>query len=137
MSWFGYAPVIAEAGNPTFSSLGFANDAAMQTHITTYIIPTAQNLCEQFLNKTYLADGSDVPAGVKNIALRISAAALIKIAVRKMSTLVRVEDWRVELSRQDIFTPELKDELREYFSKTPIVKATSYKTSGVKTEWDE
>ena len=135
MAWVTAADVVAEAGNPTATTLGFADSTAMNNHITNFLIPGAQNLIEQYLRTTYT--DATVPAGVKHAALRVAATALIKIGVRKMSTLVRVEDWRVELSKQDIFTPEIRAELVPFEKRTTTTKSTKYKTQDIKDTWSE
>lgn len=120
MTWTSsVADVVTEAGSPVPTTLGFADATAMNTYITTFLIPAAQNLIEQYLSRTYT--DVTVPAGVKHAALRVAATGLIKIGIRKMSSLVRVSDWRVELSRQDIFTPEIKAELEVFIPKTDSI----------------
>jgi hypothetical protein len=116
MTWITAANVIAEAGNPTPSALGFADATALSDHVTNFLIPAAQNFIEQYLQATYT--DVTVPAGVKWVAMRLAAAGLMKIGIRKMGGLVRVGDWQVELARQDVFTPELQAELNPFKSKT-------------------
>lgn len=108
--------VLAEAGNPKGTDLGFTNDSAMKTHTTSFLIPAAQNLIEQYVKTTY-AD-STVPPAVAHAAIRIAATGLMKIRIRKMGVLVRVADWQVELSSAVIFTPEIKAELADFVQKT-------------------
>lgn len=119
MTWVTAANVIAEAGNPTPTSLGFADSTALSDHVTNFLIPAAQNLIEQYLRTTYT--DSAVPAGLKWVAMRLAAAGLMKIGVRKMGGLVRVGDFQVELARQDVFTPDLQAELSSFKKKTDPV----------------
>jgi hypothetical protein len=128
--------VIAEAGHPDPTSVGFETQALMESHVTTYLIPAAQSLIEEHLHRTYTDE--DVPAAIKHAAMRVCATGLMKISIRKMGALIRVGDYKVELSRSDIFTPELRDELAPFIKgRTPGVKATPYKTDEMKERWEE
>lgn len=136
MAWFTAPDAEAEAGNPTFSSLGFASQSAMNNYLTDTIIPAVEDLVNSHLRQEYT--DSTVPAAVKHGAIRIAANALMLIAANKMGSLVRVGDWRVQLARRDIFTPEIRAELEPFHKKrTPSVKATSFKTDDIKETWDE
>lgn len=119
MTWITAANVIAEAGNPTPEDLGFADSTALSNHVTDLVIPAAQNFIEQHVRATYT--DSTVPAALKWVAMRLAAAGLMKIAVRKMGGLKRAGDYQVELARQDVFTPELQAELNSFRAKTDPV----------------
>jgi len=136
MPWIITDAVIAEAGHPDPPSLGFDTQALMESHVATYLIPAAQGLIEEHLHRTY--EDEEVPAAVKHAAMRVCAQALMKISIRKMGALIRVGDYKVELSRSDIFTPELRDELVPFVkARTPSVKATPYQTDDIKERWEE
>lgn len=136
MPWITAAAVMAEAGTPDPTSLGFATETVMTDHITNYLIPAAQSLIEEHLKRTYTV--AELPDAVKHTAMRVCAQALMKISIRKMGALIRVGDYKVELSRSDIFTPELRDELAPFIKgRTPGVKATPYKTDEMKERWEE
>ena len=135
MPWVTTDAVIAEAGHPDFGSLGFDTQALMESHVTTYLIPAAQGLIEGHLHRTYTDD--DVPAAVKHAAMRVCATGLMKISIRKMGALIRVGDYKVELSNSDILTPEVLAELAPFIKRTPSVKATPYQTDDIKERWEE
>ena len=136
MPWFTAADAKAEAGNPTYSSLGFATQNAMDTYLTATVIPAVEDLVNSHLRQSYT--DATAPAAVKHGAIRIAANALMLIAANKMGSLVRVGDWRVQLARRDIFTPEIRAELEPFYKKrTPSVKATPFQTDDIKERWDE
>jgi len=129
--------VLGEAGHPDPDAGGFADATAQAAHITTFLLPAAKNAVEQFLNRTYT--DSEVPDQVRYVTLRIAALGLTKIRVKKMGGLIRVGDYVVELSNPVIFTPELKEELKDFVesSRTPHVTSTPYGTDEIKERWDE
>jgi hypothetical protein len=136
MAWITSADVEAEAGTPKPEAAGFASQAAMDAYLTANVISGVQDLINGHLRQSYTDE--TVPAGVKSIALRVAANALLLIVANKMGSLVRVGDWRVQLARRDIFTPELRAELEPYVKKrTPATKATPFKTDEIKKTWDE
>jgi hypothetical protein len=138
LAWFTFTDAEAEAGNPTFSSLGFVSQTIMDAYLTNTIIPAVEDLVNSHLRQDYT--DVTVPAAVKHGAIRIAANALMLIAANKMGSLVRVGDWRVQLAKRDIFTPEIRVELEPYRSfetRTPTVKATPFKTDDIKERWDE
>jgi len=110
------ANVLAEAGAPTPASGGFADATAQAAHITTFLLPAAQNAVEQYLGQTYTDAG--VPAQVKHVTLKVAALGLMKISIKKINALIRVGDYVVELSDPTIFTPELKAELELFRTQT-------------------
>ena len=108
----------------------------MDTYITGTIEPAVESLVNLHLNQSYTDSG--VPAAVKHAGIRIAANALLLIAANKMGSLVRVGDWRVQLAKRDIFTPEIEAELEPFRKKrTSSVKATPYKTDELKDRWNE
>jgi len=135
LAWFTPADVAAEAGNPKHDSLGFSDATAMDTHIATFLIPAAQSLIQQYLRTTY-ADG-EVPAGVRHAALSVAARGLMRIGVRKMGSLVRVGEWRVELASEDIFTQDIRVELEPFITRKTHTKTTEYQTDDLKQRWNE
>ena len=136
MPWITAAAVMAEAGAPDPTSLGFNDQTAMTDHITDYLIPAAQSLIEEHLHRTYTV--AELPDGVRHVAMRVCAQALMKISIRKMGALIRVGDYKVELSKSDILTPELLAELAPFVkARTPGVKATPYQTDEMKERWEE
>ena len=136
MTWITVDAVIAEAGHPDPTSLGFETQALMESHIDEYLIPAAQSLIEEHLRRAY--KDSTVPEAVSHVAMRVCAQALMKISIRKMGALIRVGDYKVELSKSDILTPELLAELAPFVLKrAPSVKATPYQTDEMKERWEE
>ena len=138
MAWFTAADAEAEAGNPTFSSAGFPNKDAMDTYLTNTVIPAVEGLVNAHLRQEYT--DVTVPSAVKHAAIRVAANALLMIAANKMGSLVRVGDWRVQLAKRDIFTPEIRLELEPFLfqtKRTPSVKATPFQTDDIKERWDE
>ena len=130
------ADVIAEAGNPEASELGFADAIAMSAHITTFLLPAAQSAVEQYLHRTYT--DADAPNQVKHVALKVAALGLQKIRAKKLGLLIRVGDYVVELSDPTIFTPELKAELKDFIlGRTSHISISPYKTDEIKERWDE
>lgn len=108
----------------------------MDTYLTGTIIPAVEDLVNSHLRQSYT--DATVPAAVKHGAVRVAANALMLIGANKMGSLVRVGDWRVQLAKRDIFTPEIEAELEPFRKKrTSSVKATPFKTDDIKEIWDE
>jgi hypothetical protein len=108
----------------------------MDAYITDTIEPAVESLVNSHLKQSYT--DADVPASVKHAAIRIVANSLMLIAANKMGSLVRVGDWRVQLARRDIFTPEIMAELEPFRKgRTPKVEGTDYGTREIRHRWDE
>src|SRR3990170_5140141 len=128
--------VLAEAGHPSAASGGFADATAQAAHITTFLLPAAKTAIEQYLRRTYT--DADVPDQVKHAALRVAALGLMKIGIKKSGSLIRVGDYVVELSNPVIFTPEIREELKDFIApRTPHVIATPYETKEIQYAWQE
>ncbi len=68
----------------------------------------------QSVRVSYMAGFSAVPETIKYVARQICSNALHVILQRKVSPIVRVDDWAVRLVLNEAFTQELKQLLNPY-----------------------
>jgi hypothetical protein len=135
LTWITEDNVLDTAGHPSYTDCGFTSQAAMDAHITEVLIPAVQSLIEEHLKRTYT--DANVPAAVEQIAMRLAAKGLQFIIVNKMGPLIRVADYRVQLARDDIMSPEIRAELEPFVLRSAKVKSTTYRTENLKQDWDE
>lgn len=76
-----------------------------------------QSLIETYTNRTY--NDANVPLAVQNVCLRLTSN-MVTLAVQKRdSPIIKVNDWTIQTLGSDIFTDDLKQDLR------PFVKDSS------------
>lgn len=87
-------------------------------------IGQCQGLIETYTNRKYTDD--TVPDAVKNILLRLVSNMVVLAIQRRDSPIIKVNDWSISTISSDIFTDDLKDDLK------PFIKDSSndYKSIG-------
>ena len=76
-----------------------------------------QSLIETYTNRTYTDD--TVPLAVQNVCLRLTSN-MVTLAIQKRdSPIIKVNDWTIQTIGSDIFTDDLKHDLK------PFVKDSS------------
>ena len=79
--------------------------------ITDWIVQ-AQDLINVYTNRNYTS--STVRPAVKNVCLRLTSN-MVSLAVQKRdSPIIKVNDWTIQNVPSDIFTEELKDDLKPF-----------------------
>lgn len=79
--------------------------------LTDWIIQS-QDLINNYTNRNYT--DSIVPPSVKNICLRLTSN-MVSLAIQKRdSPIIKVNDWSIQNVSSDIFTDDLKDDLKPF-----------------------
>jgi hypothetical protein len=84
--------------------------AKLKQTITQWILQ-CEDLIKQYTNNTFT---NEVPAAVKNVCIRL-CSNMITLAIQKRdSPIIKVKDWTVAPISSDIFTQDLKDDLKPF-----------------------
>lgn len=89
-------------------------DGALETLITKWITQSMA-LIDSHCNRTF--DNAIDPTAysvAESVCLRITANMVALTQARKDTPLVKVNDWKVEISSAGIFPDELKNDLKPY-----------------------
>lgn len=100
------------------------NDAEgkLEAIVTDWIVQS-QDLINVYTNRAYTSETAR-PA-VKNVCLRLTSN-MVSLAVQKRdSPIIKVNDWTIQNVPSDIFTDELKEDLR------PFVKDSSNEPNSI------
>jgi siderophore synthetase component len=97
-------------------------DLALETLITDWI-QQSMALIDSYCHRTFTVDETTSWNVVRSVCQRMTANMVALSQARRDTPLVKVNDWRVEISSAGIFTKELKDDLEPYIH-------TSSKVSG-------
>ena len=86
-------------------------DDQLAAIVTNWIIQS-QDLINMYCNRNYTS--STVRPAVQNIALRLTSN-MVKLAVQNRdSPIIKVNDWTITTVPSDIFTDDLKEDLRPF-----------------------
>jgi len=86
-------------------------DNKLEAIITDWIVQ-AQDLINVYTNRQYTSETAR-PA-VKNVCLRLTSN-MVSLAIQKRdSPIIKVNDWTIQNVPSDIFTDELKDDLKPF-----------------------
>ena len=86
-------------------------DTKLSAIITDWIIQ-AQDLINVYTNRNYTS--STARPAVKNVCLRLTSN-MVSLAIQKRdSPIIKVNDWTIQNVPSDIFTDELKDDLKPF-----------------------
>ena len=86
-------------------------DDQLAAIVTNWIIQS-QDLINMYCNRNYTS--STVRPAVQNIALRLTSN-MVRLAVQNRdSPIIKVNDWTISTVPSDIFTDDLKDDLKPY-----------------------
>ena len=124
MMWIEADKVITFQGlKPKTLNLDKEDTAGLETMVSDWI-SQCQSLIETHINRTYTDD--NVPAAVQNVLLRLTSNMVTLAIQRRDSPIIKVNDWNIQTISSDIFSDDLKHDLR------PFVKDSSndYKSIG-------
>ena len=86
-------------------------DDQLAAVVTNWIIQS-QDLINMYCNRNYTS--STVRPAVQNIALRLTSN-MVKLAVQNRdSPIIKVNDWTITTVPSDIFTDDLKEDLKPF-----------------------
>ncbi len=87
-------------------------DEALEELITGWLVQV-KNLIDQDRNRDYHAEGA-VPDGIHNIALRMTANMVAQAIMRRDTSIVRVDDFSVQMVDDQIFTAAIRRDLARF-----------------------
>ena len=122
--WIEADKVITFQGlKPKTLNLDKEDTTGLETMVSDWI-SQCQSLIETHINRTYTDD--NVPAAVQNVLLRLTSNMVTLAIQRRDSPIIKVNDWNIQTISSDIFSDDLKHDLR------PFVKDSSndYKSIG-------
>lgn len=99
-------------------------DLALETLITDWI-QQSMALIDSYCHRTFTVDETTSWNVVRSVCQRMTANMVALSQARRDTPLVKVNDWRVEISSAGIFTKELREDL------DPFVVEKSNKTDTV------
>lgn len=57
---------------------------------------------------------TEVPPGINHIAMRVCANVIAQATFRRESTIVQVDDYKVQMVDDRVFTTSIRDDLKRY-----------------------
>ena len=110
--WISVEDVKAFHGlKPQHLNLDKTDDTGLDTIVSDWIIQ-AQDLINTYTNRNYSDD--NVRPAVKNVCLRLTSN-MVGLAIQKRdSPIIKVNDWTIQSVPSDIFTDELKMDLKPF-----------------------
>lgn len=107
---------------PQHLNLNKTDKTGLETIVSDWIIQ-AQDLINVYTNRNYTDD--TVRPAVQNVCLRL-VSNMISLAIQKRdSPIIKVNDWTIQNVSSDIFTEELKMDLK------PFVKDASNEPNSI------
>ena len=117
MMWIEADQVITFQGlKPKSLNLDKEDTAGLEKMVSDWI-SQCQSLIEEYIHRTYSDDV--VPGAVQNILLRLTSNMVTLAIQRRDSPIIKVNDWTIQTVPSDIFTDDLKHDLK------PFVKDSS------------
>lgn len=96
---------------PKHLNLERDDEAKLKEIVTDWIIQS-QDLINVYTHRNYTS--TDVRPAVKNVCLRLTSN-MVSLAIQKRdSPIIKVNDWTIQNVPSDIFTDELKDDLKPF-----------------------
>jgi hypothetical protein len=110
--WISVDDVINFHGlKPKHLNLDKDDDSKLETIVSGWI-EQSQDLINMYTNRNY-TDETVRPA-VQNICLRLTSN-MVSLAIQKRDNpIIKVNDWTIQNVPSDIFTDELKDDLKPF-----------------------
>ena len=110
--WISVDDVINVHGlKPKHLNLDKDDDSKLETIVSGWI-EQSQDLINMYTNRNY-TDETVRPA-VQNICLRLTSN-MVSLAIQKRDNpIIKVNDWTIQNVPSDIFTDELKDDLKPF-----------------------
>lgn len=89
-------------------------DGALETLLNKWINQSTA-LIDSYCNRTFDESIDQTAYAVaESVCIRITANMVALTQARKDTPLIKVNDWKVEISSADIFPQELKNDLKPY-----------------------
>lgn len=99
------------------------DDTAKLNEIVSDWISQSEDLINTYTNRQYTDE--NVRDAVKNVCLRLTSN-MVSLAIQKRdSPIIKVNDWTIQNVSSDIFTEELKDDLK------PFIKDSSTEPNSI------
>ena len=115
--WISVEQVVQVHGlKPKQFNLEKTDTTGLNQRVSDWILQ-CQSLIETYTNRKYNDD--NVPGAVQNICLRLCSNMVTLAIQRRDSPIIKVNDWTIQTVPSDIFTDDLKDDLK------PFVKDSS------------
>ena len=73
-----------------------------------------KDIIDKDRNRDYHQEGSEVPPGINHIAMRVCANVVAQASFRRESTIVQVDDYRIQMVDDQIFTKAIRSDLSRY-----------------------
>ena len=90
------------------------DDTEKLKQIVSDWILQSQDLINVYTNRKYTDE--NVREAVKNVCLRLTSN-MVSLAIQKRdSPIIKVNDWTIQSVPSDIFTPELKEDLKPFIN---------------------
>jgi len=119
-----------------FKELGFGNEAALETFVTSYIIPGVETHIAQILGVAYAS--STVPEDVKMVAHTVGSHVLLYLRTNQMGPVIaNPQGFNLQVPLVEFFTPDLLAMLRRRDTRTEQLASSEYKTDKIKETWEE
>lgn len=110
--WISVDNIINFTGvKPKHLNLEKDDDSKLEEIIGDWILQS-QDLINMYTNRNY-TDGNVRPA-IQNICTRLTANMVTLAIQRRDSPIVKVNDWTISNVPSDIFTDDLKNDLKPY-----------------------
>lgn len=110
--WISVDKIINFTGvKPKHLNLEKDDDAKLEEIIGDWILQS-QDLINMYTNRNYTDD--NVRPAIQNICTRLTANMVTLAIQRRDSPIVKVNDWTINNVPSDIFTDDLKNDLKPY-----------------------
>ncbi len=73
-----------------------------------------KDIIDRDRNRNYHQEGSEVPPGIDYIAMRVCANVIAQATFRRESTIVQVDDYKIQMVDDQVFTDAIKKDLSRY-----------------------
>ena len=110
--WISVDDVINFHGlKPKHLNLDKDDNAKLHDIVSEWIIQS-EDLINRYTNRNYTDD--NVRPAIQNVCLRLTSN-MVKLAIQNRdSPIIKVNDWTIQTVPTDIFTDDLKDDLKPY-----------------------
>jgi hypothetical protein len=110
--WISVDDVINFHGlKPKHLNLDKDDNAKLHDIVSEWIIQS-EDLINRYTNRNYTDD--TVRPAIQNVCLRLTSN-MVKLAIQNRdSPIIKVNDWTIQTVPTDIFTDDLKDDLKPY-----------------------
>jgi hypothetical protein len=110
--WISVDDVINFHGlKPKHLNLDKDDNAKLHDIVSEWIIQS-EDLINRYTNRNYTDD--TVRPAIQNVCLRLTSN-MVKLAIQNRdSPIIKVNDWTIQTAPSNIFTDDLKDDLKPY-----------------------